>query len=128
MPAQEATVPTRETNSLIASDKVSGTRVYSADGSKLGTVHNFMVGKRSGQVVYVVISTGGFLGLGQAYHPLPWAALGYDEEQGGYVIRFDKGMLAGAPSFRPDTMPVFDDAYGKKIDDYYGPRPSATPL
>lgn len=108
-----------ETSALIASDRVQGTKVYGRDGDKLGTVHNVMIDKRAGQVAYVVISTGGFLGLGQAYHPLPWSAFRYDEDQGGYVVHVDKRMLEGGPSFRPDTAPVFDEAYGRRVSDYY---------
>jgi len=39
------TPATDETSDLIASDKVEGTAVYNAAGDRLGTVHNFMVGK-----------------------------------------------------------------------------------
>ncbi|MDO6414174.1 PRC-barrel domain-containing protein [Sphingomonas sp. BIUV-7] len=115
------TIQASETGSLIASSKVEGTRVFDAAGSKLGTVRNFMVDKRSGQVAYVVISTGGFLGLGQAYHPLPWSALRYEDGKGGYVVEVASDMLSGGPSFRPDTAPIFDDAYGARIDEYYRP-------
>ena len=108
-----------ETSSLIASDKVEGTKVFGRDGQKIGSVHNFMVNKRSGQVAYVVISTGGFLGLGQAYHPLPWSIFSYDEQQAGYVVQVDKRMLDGGPSFRLDNAPVFDDSYGRRISDYF---------
>ena len=31
-----------------------------------------MVDKMSGQVAYAVMSFGGFLGIGDSYHPLPW--------------------------------------------------------
>ena len=119
IPPTEGVVATTETSSLIASNRVEGTKVYGRDGDKIGTVHNFMVNKRTGQVAYVVISTGGFLGLGQAYHPLPWSAFTYDEEQGGYVVKLDKRMLDGSPSFRLDNAPVFDDAYGRRITDYF---------
>jgi hypothetical protein len=50
-----------ETSELIASNKVEGTRVYNRQGENLGTVHNFMVNQRSGQVEYAVMSFGGFL-------------------------------------------------------------------
>jgi len=119
---------TTETTLLIASDRVEGTRVFGRDGDKIGTVYNFMVDKRTGQVAYVVISTGGFLGLGQAYHPLPWTAFTYDEDKGGYLIQFDKRMLEGGPSFRPDTAPVFDEAYGKRVNDYYQLPPGTLSL
>ena len=67
-----------ETRRLIASNKVEGTAVYNRTGEQLGTVFNFMVDKVSGQVAYVVMSFGGFLGMGESYHPLPWKALTYD--------------------------------------------------
>ena len=43
-----------------------------------------MIEKLSGQVAYAVMSFGGFLGMGESYHPLSWKALNYDPRQGGY--------------------------------------------
>lgn len=83
---QRRHVPIDETGDLIASNKVEGTAVYDRGGEKIGTVHNLMVGKRSGRVAYAVINFGGFLGFGGSYHPLPWSALAYDEDQGCYVV------------------------------------------
>ena len=83
-------VATDETDELIASNKVEGTDVYNRQGEHLGTVYNFMVGKRSGQVAYAVMSFGGLLGMGESYHPLPWNALTYDTNQGGYVVDLDR--------------------------------------
>src|SRR4051812_28383392 len=57
-------IATDETGELIASNKVEGTAVYNRQGEHLGTVYNFMVGKRSGQVAYAVMSFGGLLGMG----------------------------------------------------------------
>jgi len=81
---------TDETSDLIASNKVEGTAVYDSDGERLGTVYNFMVNKRSGQVAYAVMSFGGFLGIGESYHPLPWKALTYDTRQSGYVVEVSR--------------------------------------
>ena len=64
-----------ETKRLIASNKVEGTPVYKRDGEQLGNVYSFMVDKYTGQVAYAVMSFGGFLGLGESYHPLPWKVL-----------------------------------------------------
>jgi hypothetical protein len=100
---------------LIASNRVEGTTVYGRDGHKLGSVHSFMVDKLSGQVAFAVLSFGGFLGLGQRYHPLPWQALSYDVEKEGYVVNVDKTLLEGSPSYRPDDAPEFDDSYGERI-------------
>lgn len=110
---------TDETRRLIASSKVEGTAVYDRAGEQVGTVHNFMVDKVSGQVAYVVMSFGGFLGLGESYHPLPWRALTYDTRLGGYVVDLDRGKLAAAPRHGAGEDPFADEAYGKAVDAYY---------
>jgi hypothetical protein len=113
-----------ETDRLIASDKVEGTAVYNRQGERLGTVHNFMVDKSTGRVAYAVMSFGGFLGMGESYHPLPWRVLNYDTSQGGFVIDLDKSRLAKAPSYTASNVPNWSDrAYGSRIDDYYGMSP-----
>jgi hypothetical protein len=117
-------VATDETDRLIASNKVEGTAVYNRQGERLGSVYNFMVDKRSGQVEYAVMSFGGFLGIGDSYHPLPWKSLTYDTNQGGYVVDLDKNRLQGAPSYSSSEAPDWSDpSYGRRIDDYYGPFP-----
>jgi len=111
-----------ETRTLISSSKVEGTAVYDRDGSRMGTVHNFMVNKRSGQVDYAVLSFGGFLGMGTRYYPLPWDMLEYDTSQGGYVVDMDEDDLDEAPSFRSGEEPDFSDRYGQQVYGYYGMR------
>jgi hypothetical protein len=75
-----------ETDELIASNKVEGTAAYNRQGERIGTLHHLMVGKRSGQVAYAVISFGGLFGLGEKYYSLAWNELTYDTHRSGYVI------------------------------------------
>jgi sporulation protein YlmC with PRC-barrel domain len=114
-------VATDETDRLISSTKVEGTKVYDRRGERLGTISSFMVDKYSGQVAYAVLSSGGFLGLGpKSCHPLPWRVLSYDTGQGGYVVDLDKDTLAGAPGYAVGESPDWSDpSYGKGIDTYY---------
>ena len=115
------TPPTDETSDLIASNKVEGTAVYNSSGERLGTVYNFMVNKRSGQVAYAVMSFGGFLGIGESYHPLPWKALTYDTRQGGYVVDISRERLEGAPSYTADEVSDWSDpSYRRRVDEYWG--------
>ncbi len=113
--------PTDTGGSLIAASKVNGTTVYNRAGEKLGSVYDVMVDKRSGKAEYAIMSFGGFLGIGDSYHPLPWQSLTYDEVQGGYVVDLDRSRLEGAPSYKsrdPDRWA--DPAYGRQVNDYYG--------
>ncbi|OAT81856.1 photosystem reaction center subunit H [Bacillus sp. MKU004] len=111
-------VETDETDRLIASNKVEGTAVYDREGNKLGSVYNFMVDKRSGKAEYAVMSFGGFLGMGDDYHPLPWDQLTYDTDKGGYVVNLTKEQLEGGPRYSAGNEPAFDRDYGRQVYGY----------
>jgi sporulation protein YlmC with PRC-barrel domain len=117
-------VATDETDRLISSDKAVGTAVYNRQGEHLGSVYNLMIDKYSGQVAYAVISFGGFLGMGESYHPLPWRTLTYDTRKGGYVVDVDRTRLEKDPSYTSSTAPNWSDrTYGHRVDDFYGVPP-----
>ena len=111
-----------ETNRLISSEKVDGAAVYDRRGERLGSVHHLMIDKYTGQVAYAVMSFGGFLGIGESYHPLPWKMLTYDTRLGGYVVDLDRNRLQGAPSYTSRDIPNWDDrSYTGRIDRYWMP-------
>jgi hypothetical protein len=111
-----------ETNRLISSDKVDGTDVYNRNGDHLGTVHDVMIDKRTGQVEYAIMSFGGFLGIGESYHPLPWRTLSYDTKLGGYVVDVDRTRLDMAPRYTSSSLPDWSDrGYRSRIDEYWIP-------
>jgi hypothetical protein len=107
------------TGTLIAADKVKGTDVYNLTGDKLGSVDDIMIDKVSGRAIYAVMSFGGFLGMGESYHPLPWATLKYDAQKGGYVVNLDKKKLEGAPNYDRSSGFEWTPDYGRKVDNYY---------
>jgi sporulation protein YlmC with PRC-barrel domain len=105
---------------LIAASNVNGTNVYNRAGDKLGSVYDVMLNKLSGKAEYAIMSFGGFLGIGDRYHPLPWQVLTYDERQGGYVVNIDRDRLERAPSYTAKESALWDDpAYGTRVSDYY---------
>jgi sporulation protein YlmC with PRC-barrel domain len=111
----------RETGQLISADKVTGTTVYNAAGDNLGSIHDLMIDKHTGRVAYAVMSFGGFLGVGEKYHPLPWNTLTYDEDKGGYNIDLTSDQLRAAPSYSHDELQRFGgQADDERVDTYYG--------
>jgi sporulation protein YlmC with PRC-barrel domain len=119
-----ADVNTRETSDLISSEKVEGTAVMNRQGEKLGSIESVMIEKRSGKVAYAVMSFGGFLGIGDQHHPVPWSSLTYDTNLGGYVIDADKTRLQGAPAYKGAEAPNWGDRqWGERVHQYYGVRP-----
>lgn len=109
-----------ETDRLIGSDKVEGTAVYNGAGEHLGSVYNVMIDKYSGKVAYAVMSFGGFLGIGERYHPLPWGKLDYDTRLGGFRVDISRDQLERAPSYGRDETPWADPQYGRDVYGYYG--------
>src|SRR5438477_7051723 len=110
-----------ETDRLISSQKVEGTAVYNHEGENLGTVDHLMIDKFSGQVAYAVMSFGGFLGIGSSYHPLPWNALNYDVNLGGYRVDVNRARLEAAPRYTASTEPNWSDrAYTDRVDQHWG--------
>lgn len=105
---------------VISSDRVEGTNVYNDVGDKLGSIEELMIDKRSGKVRYAVLEFGGFLGMGTDRYPLPWDILKYDTARDGYVVPLDKEQLTDAPRYAEESRPDYDDAYGRRVNDYYG--------
>jgi sporulation protein YlmC with PRC-barrel domain len=114
------TNPSETHGRLIAASKVNGTNVYNHAGDKLGSIYDVMLAKESGKAEYAIMSFGGFLGIGEKFHPLPWDALTYSPERDGYVGDLDRNRLEGAPFYAADEASLWDDpAYGRQITDYY---------
>jgi sporulation protein YlmC with PRC-barrel domain len=95
-----------ETASIISASKVTGTKVYNTEGDHLGEIHDIMLDKRSGVIAYAIMSFGGFLGIGERYHQVPWSTLKYDTRQQGYVIGMTVDQLKGAPTYALDELPA----------------------
>jgi len=112
---------TRETGSLIGSDKVEGTAVYGANDTKIGSIERVMIDKMSGRVSYAVLSFGGFLGIGDDHYPLPWQSLKYDTSLGGYRTGITETQLKGAPKYGNDNAWNWSDPdLTRAVNDYYG--------
>lgn len=95
--------PSGHTNAITAS-RVIGTAVYNTAGDHIGDIEDVMLEKMSNGIMFAVIGFGGFLGIGEKYHALPWSTLDYDEDKGGYVVPFTKEQLEAAPSYSIDDL------------------------
>jgi sporulation protein YlmC with PRC-barrel domain len=103
----------------IRASKVQGTTVYNNDGSSIGTVEDVVLDKTSSNIMFAVVGFGGFLGLGEKYHPLPWALLNYDKDKGGYVVPLTKAVLQAAPAYDIDDLTKHDGEIRDKSYSYY---------
>jgi hypothetical protein len=110
----------RETERLIASDKVESTPVRRPNGDKIGTIQRVMIDKRTGRVGYAVMTFGGFLGIGGDYYALPWSMLTYNEGLDAYELDISDDQLRGAPAHAARDRFDWDDRqWAQQVHDYY---------
>jgi sporulation protein YlmC with PRC-barrel domain len=95
--------PSGHTTAILAS-KVKGTPVYNTQGEKVGTVEDIVLDKTSNNIMFAVLGSGGVLGVGEKYRPIPWSVLDYDQKMGGYVVPLDRKGLDNAPAYRMEDL------------------------
>ena len=106
--------------SAIRASKVIGTTVKDSAGQRLGEVKDVILDKQSNSILFGVMSFGGVLGIGEKFHPVPWAALDYNEGENAYVINLTKDQLKAAPADSLEELIRNDGrAYADRAFDYY---------
>src|ERR1700681_1944884 len=106
--------------SAIRAKKVIGSNVTDPSGKKIGQVEDVVLDKQSNSILFAVVGFGGFLGISEKYHPIPWASLDYDPDESAYIVTFTKEQLQAAPVGSIDEL-THDDGLQlrDKTYDYY---------
>lgn len=108
---------------VVKSEEVNDRKVKNQADEDLGTIIEIMIDKVSGQVAYVVLESGSFLGIGGKLFAIPWKSLNYDPSQECFILNIDKDRLKNAPGFDKDHWPnMADRQWGQSISQYYGSK------
>jgi hypothetical protein len=76
--------------------------------------------KGSNSIMFAVVGFGGFLGMAEKFHPIPWSSLDYDEGESSYVVGYTKEQLQAAPAGSIDELTRDDSvSYRDRAYDYY---------
>lgn len=115
---------------IVNADDVIGVSVRNHQGEDLGKIEALMLDKLEGKVNYVVLSFGGFLGMGDKLFAMPWSLFSYDPSQDCFLISVNKETLKNSPGFDKDHWPdMSSPTWTSSINKYYGvtttPRDSA---
>lgn len=111
-------------NALILSSRVKGSTVFNTEGERIGHIEDLSIDKQTGQVRYALMSFGGFLGIGDKLHPLPWTVMTFDLGKGGYIVPIAKEQLKEAPHYAPSQLEAFggeDFEYREMVYRFYEP-------
>ena len=109
---------------LMTANTLEGDQVLNLQGEKLGKIEEIMLDVPRGRIAYAVMSSGGFMGIGDKLFALPWSALTLDTSRKCFVIDADKSRFDDAPGFDKDHWPTDAefDGLGDQIHAYWGSR------
>lgn len=122
---------TRDSNSAMAyhaafsgyavkSATIIGAKVFNRQSEHVGKVEEVVVNVLDGNIAYLVITFGGFLGMGEKLYAVPWKALYYDHALEAYLLNVSKEQIERAPAFEKEAWSHFgDESWNRGIHDYY---------
>ncbi|WP_334163764.1 PRC-barrel domain-containing protein [Phenylobacterium sp.] len=109
---------------IIRASGVTQAPVFSASGERCGRIFDLSIDKRTGRIVYALISVEGDLGLLSRVCPAPWNLLRYDAARGGYAAPAERADLTAGPPITPEELRrvgASDSAWQDRLAIYYNP-------
>ena len=87
--------------------RLIGSEVRTRSGEKIGDIRD-LVTDDHGTIRLAIVSTGGFLGVGDRLHAVPWDVLTLGPKD-DHILDIDKAHLQAAPGFTSKTWPNLGD-------------------
>lgn len=103
----QSLIPASRLAQVQRASKLLGLPVKNRQNETLGEVENILVDLPSGRLVAVVVSSGGFLGIGDALSAVPPTVLQFTPERDSLQLDTSKEKLSSAPYFRSNQWPDF---------------------
>ncbi len=99
---------------------ITGQTVYDAVEEKVGVIQDVFISPQTNQALFVVLSEGGFLGLGSDTYALPWKMLEFNTNSGAILLEVRRQELTDAPEVDLDKLKNHDREELNKLAEYYG--------
>lgn len=90
---------------FMAATTVIGDKVVGKAGKELGKVEEVMLNLTTGTITYLVLSTGGILGIGDKFFAIPLERLTFDAEERVFYLDIDRRKLKKMRGFDKDQWP-----------------------
>lgn len=104
--------------------EIIGRSVHNDRGEALGEIKDLVIDPDRYRVAYVVVTFGGFLGMGDKLFAVPAGVLQMPGADGHAVLTVEKDRLKNATGFDQNKWPnLADPTFASGIYEFYGQRP-----
>src|SRR3954468_24484772 len=79
-------------------------------GATIGKIEDVVVNPDSGAVTFGILSSEGWIGIGNRLVAVPWNLLGFSPNRDYVLLNVDKNVLEKAPTFDRTQGPDVSDA------------------
>jgi sporulation protein YlmC with PRC-barrel domain len=121
-PARPGSTASRDNPDFLSADSIKSDKIVNRSGDKVGKIEELMIDLQDGKVAYVVLSHGGFLGIGHKLFAIPWQALTLRVHEHAFLLDIPKETLDKAEGFDKDKWPLTRDELSRTYT-YYGYQP-----
>jgi len=90
----------------ITATTIIGNRVKNTRGEELGKIEEIVIDLTCGTVSYVVLSSGGFAGIGDKFFSIPLDALIFDTKEKSFFLKIDRKSLKKSRGFDKFNWPL----------------------
>jgi len=99
---------------------IRGLDVYDITDEQIGSVEDLYVDREARQPRFLVVSAGGFLGIGKKQFLIPVEEVSRDMDEERVTVTVPRDKVVNSPEFDPDVVPNLD--LQRAIHAYYGHR------
>jgi sporulation protein YlmC with PRC-barrel domain len=113
--------PVTEQARGLRADAITGTDLRNPRDENLGSVEDVVFDPRTGQIAYVIVGRGGFLGIGRDHVAVPWQQLRATPSFDTFVLDISEDRMDAAPTVDPDSFAT-DEGYERRrgeIESYW---------
>lgn len=105
---------------LKRTSKLIGMDIKNRKNEDVGDVEDIVLAPRKSKVLYVVLSSGGFLGMGEKLFAIPMEALSFSTGSDTVLFDVEKERLKNAPGFDKKNWPnMADTRFSSDVNKYW---------
>lgn len=112
---------------ILTASSIIGDKVFNKTGEDLGKIMDIMLNLDQGNIEYVIVAFGGFMGMRQKYFAVPFGALTVDTGQHAFVFDQSRESFENHPGFDKGHWPEanFHTQFSGYSSGFMGPNTGA---